>query len=300
MQREIVVDVEGAVADALSDALLAAGADSVSIEDADAGGQTESPLYGEPGTEPDRSAWRRNRLVALIGAGIDPAQLVAAAAAAVDRPPPPIVDVRTIGEVDWVRITQAQFPPTRITDRLWIVPTWHEPPDPTAINVRLDPGVAFGTGTHPTTRLCLRWLAQAELSKARVLDFGCGSGILAIAAARLGAREVTGTDIDAQALEAARANSALNAVAAHYTAAAQLGSAVYDVILANILANPLIVLAPMLAARLAPGGQIVLSGILDRQAQDVIDTYADPGIGLALRVWDREEGWSCLTGTRPV
>ncbi len=298
MQREAVVIVDEDCVDALSDALLDAGALSVAVEDADADLETEQPLFGEPGFEPARPGWRRNRLIFMVDAAADAQALLATAAAAIGRAAPAIVATREFGDADWVRRTQAQFAPTRISARLWIVPTWHEPPDPNAINIRLDPGVAFGTGTHPTTRLCLSWLEQAELANARVLDYGCGSGILAIAAAKLGAREVVGTDIDPQALAAARANSEINRVAARYTAPQELGSGEYDVILANILANPLLILAPALVARLAAGGRVVLSGILERQARQVIDTYARLSRDLALEVWRSEDGWSCIVGAR--
>ncbi len=298
MQREIEIVVDGAIADALSDALLDAGALSVVVEDADAGKVVESPLYGEPGLEPLEPSWPKNRVIFAIDEGASAERLLAAAAAAIGATVPPIAAMREVGEADWVRITQAQFVPVRISERLWVVPTWHEPPDPSAVNIRLDPGIAFGTGTHPTTRLCLRWLARANLANVRALDYGCGSGILAIAAAKLGAREVVGPDIDPRALESSRANSRTNGVAARYTDPKELGAGEYDVILANILANPLIVLAPTLVARLAIGGHIVLSGILDRQAQPVIDAYASLCSGLSLAVWDREDGWSCVVGYR--
>jgi ribosomal protein L11 methyltransferase len=298
VQQEFVVIVDEECVDALSDALLDAGALSVAVEDADADLDTEQPLFGEPGLEPARPGWRSNRLVVMLDADADAQALLATAAAALDRAAPAIVAAREVGEADWVRLTQAQFTPTRISDRLWIVPTWHNPPDPGAINIRLDPGVAFGTGTHPTTRLCLAWLAQAELANARVLDYGCGSGILAIAAAKLGAREVVGTDIDPQALQAARANSAINRAAARYTDPQEIGADRFDVILANILANPLSILAPALVARLAAGGHLVLSGILDRQAPQVIDTYARLDRDLAFAVWRSEDGWTCIVGAR--
>jgi ribosomal protein L11 methyltransferase len=179
-----------------------------------------------------------------------------------------------VEDADWVRRTQAQFPPVRVGEALWIVPTWHDPPDPEAIVIRLDPGVAFGTGTHPTTRLCLSWLLQHRPEGARVLDYGCGSGVLAIAAARLGARVVIGTDIDEQALAAARANSERNAVTLVYTAPDRLPPGQFDVVLANILANPLRLLAPCLLARVRPGGMLVLSGVLQRQADELIAVYA--------------------------
>jgi len=298
MLREITLLADADSADALSDALLGAGALSVSIEDADADKAEEQPLYGEPGGEPNRAAWAHNRMSVLLPPGVDPAQLVAGACESLSMPPARLCGQREIEDTDWVRLTQAQFPPTRIGGRLWIVPSWHEPPDPAAINVRLDPGVAFGTGTHPTTRLCLAWLLQNTPRGARVLDYGCGSGVLAIAAARLGARQVIGTDIDEQALEAARANSERNAVDALYTAPGRLPAGQFDVVLANILANPLRLLAPMLIARVAPGGSLVLSGVLQRQAGELIDAYAQVDCTLPLAIWATDEGWACLAGRR--
>jgi ribosomal protein L11 methyltransferase len=254
----------------------------------------------------DARAWRLNRLTVLLDAGVDPKQLLAAVADALGIASPPIDGQRTVADEDWVRLTQSQFPPTRIGQRLWVVPSWHQPPDPAAINIRLDPGVAFGTGTHPTTRLCLAWLDQHLRPGVRVLDYGCGSGILAIAAARLGAAEVWGTDIDPQALESARANSRANGLApeaARYTdpdslppPAAAAGR--YDLVLANILANPLKLLAPALLARVAPGGTLVLAGILVRQTEDLIDTYARIDAGVPMQAWRAEDGWVCLAGTR--
>jgi ribosomal protein L11 methyltransferase len=298
MQREVAVFVDGDIAEALSDALLGVGALAVSLEDADADGIGEAPLYGEPGHEPEVRAWHSNRLAFMVDSRADAGHLLASAAALAGCAAPQIDSVREVGESDWVRLTQSQFPPTRISERLWIVPTWHEPPDASAINIRLDPGVAFGTGTHPTTRLCLAWLARSDLSNASVLDCGCGSGILAIVANKLGARRVDGTDIDPQAVDAARRNGALNAAEVRFIAPEGLGAARYDVVLANILANPLKVLAPALIARLAPAGTLVLSGILDWQAQEIIDLYRSEDRSLTLTVWDRADGWSCVVGTR--
>ena len=298
MLREITLLADAVSAEALSDALLEGGALAVSIEDADADTADEQPLYGEPGGHAELAAWSHNRLSVLLPAGTDPAQLLAAACELLSIAPPLICAERQVQDADWVRLTQAQFPPTRIGDALWIVPTWHDPPDPAAINIRLDPGVAFGTGTHPTTRLCLSWLLQELPRGARVLDYGCGSGVLAIAAAKLGAREVIGTDIDEQALDAARANSARNGVDARYTAPDLLPAGQFDVVFATILANPLRLLAPMLLARVAPRGALVLSGILERQAGELITAYAQADSAVPLAAWATDGGWVCLAGRR--
>ena len=294
---ELTLSADEQSAEALADALVEAGALSVSVEDANAETEDEEPLFGEPGLVPTRHAWKASRLRVLLDGDRGDA-LVAEASAAIGIAPPSIEARVAVEDADWVRVTQAQFPPTRISERLWIVPTWHDPPDDRAIVVRLDPGVAFGTGTHPTTRLCLRWLDANLRPGADVLDYGCGSGILAIAAAKLGAKRVTGTDIDPQALEAARANSTANAVDAQYTDPDSLGAATWDIVIANILSNPLKLLAPALLARVAPGGALVLSGVLERQANEVIDLYrcADPGVSLS--VWQGDEGWVCIAGHR--
>ena len=197
-------------------------------------------------------------------------------------------------EQDWVRATQAQFAPLHIHDRLWIVPSWCEPPNPSAINVTLDPGLAFGTGSHPTTRLCLEWLARELTRGASVLDYGCGSGILAIAAARLGAGRVAGVDVDPQAVDAARANAAANRVAATFTLPGALAG-MFDVVVANILANPLVSIAADLAARVRDGGHIVLSGILETQAEAVMTAYRG---WFNIAVSASDDGWIALAGTR--
>ncbi|MCU0949927.1 MAG: 50S ribosomal protein L11 methyltransferase [Burkholderiaceae bacterium] len=306
MLREVVVTVDEAGAEPLSDALLAQGALSVSVEDAQAETADEQPLYGEPGMPIAHLAWRCSRLVILVDAGTDPAQLLAAAAAEAGTDAPAIEALRPVADADWVRLTQAQFPPTRSGARLWIVPTWHAPPEPSAINLRLDPGVAFGTGTHPTTQLCLAWLESQPLAGRRVLDYGCGSGILAVAAALLGARAVWGTDIDPQAVDAARQNSRANGIGdalARYTLPDSLPTgpdATFDIVLANILANPLKLLAPALLARVAPGGALVLAGILERQTAEMIDLYARMDPQLRLSAWRTQDGWVCLAGTRTV
>ena len=283
----------------LADALLEAGALSVSVEDAAAGTADEAPLYGEPGSEPVTDAWHRSRLRVLIdGERATAARLVESACRTLTWPALPIEQCTPVRDADWVRESQAQFPPTRISERFWIVPTWHDVPAGARIVVRLDPGVAFGTGTHPTTQLCLAWLETHVHAGARVLDYGCGSGILAIAAALLGAGDVTGVDIDPQAVAAAQANSAANEVVARYTAPDALAPGRFDIVVANILSNPLKLLAPALLARVASGGSLVLSGVLERQADEVADAYAAVDAALLLRPWRSADGWTCLAGTR--
>lgn len=298
MWVEITLVADEQHAEALADALIESGALSVTIEDALADSPQEHALYGEPGHSLIHQAWPRSRLRVLAPQGsVD--QIVEAAGLATQSIP--VIEQRVVvDDVDWVRVTQEQFTPTQISQRLWIVPSWHQPPDKEAVIVQLDPGIAFGTGTHPTTRLCLQWLDEKLQPGASVLDYGCGSGILAIAAAKLGAGAVLGVDIDPQALAAARANSTTNDVAASYTDSHGLSQSAttFNIVLANILSNPLMLLAPALLARVAPNGALVLSGILERQADDVIAAYRNADATLPLYVWRADDGWVCLAGTR--
>lgn len=304
MLRELTLIVPAHAAEPLSDALLDGGALSVTVEDAQADTECEAPLYGEPGSEPPRQAWPESRLLVLVAPGCDPAQLLAVAAAASAVETPVIRATRAVADTDWVRLTQAQFAPTQISARLWVVPSWHRPPDPGAINIRIDPGVAFGTGTHATTRLCLAWLDAHVKGGERLLDYGCGSGILAIAAARLGAAAVVGVDIDPQAVQSARDNSLANGIAAthaRYTVPLDLAApgahgGRFDIVLANILANPLKLLAPALLARVAPGGHLVLAGLLCRQADELLALYRQAQPRVDLQVWAQADGWACLAG----
>lgn len=299
MLVEVTLRVDEQHAESLADALLAWGVLSVAVEDADADTPDELPLFGEPGLEPGKLAWQHSRLRVLLEGDESAARsAVEAASASLGVATPPIEGCDAVSDTDWVRATQAQFPPTRISDRLWIVPTWHEPPDPAAIIVRLDPGVAFGTGTHPTTQLCLAWLDSHVAPGARVLDYGCGSGILSIAAAKLGAAHVVGVDVDEQALQAARTNAATNHITARYTGPDDLHAGSFDIVVANILSNPLTLLAPALLTRVAPHGALVLSGVLERQSGEVIAAYRDVDPTLPLQVWRASEGWVCLAGTR--
>ncbi|MCD0504672.1 50S ribosomal protein L11 methyltransferase [Bordetella petrii] len=303
--RELVLHCLEAQAEALSDALLEAGVLSVSVEDADLGTEAERPLFGEPGTEPDVQAWNRNRVVALLPDGAGPAQIYeqAMAAAGLDPIQAGGWTLRDVPDADWVRLTQSQFGPIQISQRLWIVPSWHRDDasagraalDDDAIHIELDPGLAFGTGSHPTTHLCLAWL-EAELPPgATVLDYGCGSGILAIAARKLGAGATDAVDIDPQAVQATADNALVNQVDLQALLPDALADGTYQVVVANILSNPLKVLAPMLAGRVAPGGQLVLSGVLERQAEEVATAYAP---WLAMSVWQARDGWVCLHGRK--
>jgi ribosomal protein L11 methyltransferase len=279
------------VADAVSDALLEAGALSVSCDDADAGTADETAHFAEPGQDPP-SAWRQNVLTALVEAGTDPRAVLEAAATDCGIPVPAF-SVSLVEDQDWVRKTQLQFEPMRVAKGLWIVPSWCEPPEPDAINIRIDPGLAFGTGSHPTTRLMLRWLARTIIGGESLLDYGCGSGILAITAARLGARDVAGIDIDAQALHAAAVNAASNGVRARFVSPEIACPEPAEIVVANILANPLIVLAPLLTSLCSH--RLALSGILETQYDEVAAAYANV---FDLESPDREDGWVLITGSR--
>jgi ribosomal protein L11 methyltransferase len=286
-------DASAPVAEAWSDALLDAGALSVDVSDPLAGTADESPLYGEPG-EAVAQRWNWSRVVALFAADFDWRSALREVAQSLAQPVP-AHETFPVADQDWVRQTQAQFGPIEIARGLWIVPSWSAVPEPGAISLRLDPGLAFGTGSHPTTRLCLEWLQQTLAGGESVLDYGCGSGILAIAAAKLGAGRVAGVDVDPQAVRASEANARQNGVAAVFVEPDALPPAASDVVVANILANPLILLAPALAHRVVAGGRIALSGILEEQADSVIAAY---GRWFTLARWRGDEGWVLLAGKR--
>jgi ribosomal protein L11 methyltransferase len=279
----------------LCDALEQLDALSVSVEDADAQTENEQALFGEPGMLLAREAWQRSRVLALFSS-----EPLASEAARVLAEQDFFADCQILGcapvpAQDWVRLTQSQFTPVEITPTFWIVPTWHEVPPSAKTVIRLDPGLAFGTGTHPTTRMCLRWLAgNAPAGLGRVLDYGCGSGILAIGAAKLGATDIDAVDIDTAALESTLLNAQANAVQLQ-TGMAEQAQGLYQTVLANILATPLKVLAPLLWSHVAPGGSLVLAGILERQAEELTLAYAPY---CQLRVADSEDGWILMTAAR--
>lgn len=285
---------DAAHAEDVCDALLDQGALSASIEDADAGTEAEKPQFGEPGTV-NAPGWDNSRILALFEPDADVATLIEAACRSVGLDQMPLLTVAPLEEQNWVQLTQAQFDPIPISGRLWIVPSWHEAPDPAAINLILDPGMAFGTGSHPTTRLCLEWLEAQVKPGCSLLDYGCGSGILAIAGARLGAATVDGVDIDPQAVEAARLNAERNQVQATFVDSAQALEGRYDLVVANILSNPLRLLAPALCAHVRSGGRLALSGILSSQAEEIMAIYA-PWIALTLA--GCRDDWVCLAGVK--
>jgi len=286
MMFELILLAPVAQVESLCDALEALDALSVSVEDADAETPAEQALFGEPGMPTPQVGWERSRVVALFAS-----EAQAFDAAGVLAPQHFFAGCQRMGihpvpEQDWVRLTQSQFTPVEITPEFWIVPTWHEPPAQARQVIRLDPGLAFGTGTHPTTRMCLRWIASCR-SLGRVLDYGCGSGILAIGTATFGAVEVDAVDIDEAAVASARANAEANGVRLKAGLPDQ-AAGLYQTVLANILATPLRVLAPLLCAHVAPGGHLVLAGILERQADELKAAY-QPHCGL--EVLDAQEGW---------
>lgn len=277
--------------DVLSDALDALDALSVSVEDADAQTPAEQALFGEPGMPPPKDGWQRSRMVALFAQEAQAQEALQLLSAQDFFEGCRILGVQLLADQDWVRLTQSQFAPVEITPDFWIVPTWHEPPAQAKQIIRLDPGLAFGTGTHPTTRMCLRWIAQHGVQGQRVLDYGCGSGILAIGAAKYGASAIDAVDID----EAAVTSTELNAEANHVQLLAGLpdkAKGQYQTVLANILATPLKVLAPLLCSYVASGGSLVLAGILERQADELKAAYAP---WIQLEVADSEDGWILMT-----
>ena len=281
----------------VSDALMELEALAVSVEDADADSEAEAPLFGEPGMPAPRAGWQRSVIRTLFATEAEATECATVLLAQDWASDVHVQAIQTVPDEDWVRLTQSQFAPVEITPSFWIVPTWHEPPAQATRVMRLDPGLAFGTGTHPTTRMCLRWIAaHADLQRpwSRVLDYGCGSGILAIGAALHGATAIDAVDIDPAAVTATLANAQANGVSLK-AALPDAAQGEYPLVLANILATPLKLLAPLLCAHLAPGASLVLAGILARQADELKAAYAP---WLKLEVSDSEEGWILMTARR--
>lgn len=303
--RELVFELHSGDADAISDQLMARGALAVTVEDAQANSADEAPIFGEPGMASDVQTWPASKVIALLDAAIDPQTFWESFCVENPSFAESAMEVRTITDQDWVSETQRQFTPFQVGQRLWVGPHWNQPPAEITAHglvIRLDPGMAFGTGSHATTQLCLESLLacfQGRSTKGmgggRVLDMGCGSGILAIAAAKLGAGEVTAVDIDPIAVETASRNADHNQVRIHaINAQMPLGPA-FDVVMANILAQPLKVLAPALARQTKPGGALLLSGILARQADEILQVYAPLSDHLGpLAVLAQRDGWVCI------
>jgi len=297
--HELVLRLPESLVESVSEALVdELEALSVSVADADAGTDAEQALFGEPGLPAPKEGWQRSDLTALFATEAEATEAATLLMAQDWSADLAVLALREVADQDWVRLTQSQFAPVEVTPSFWIVPSWHEAPAQAEKVIRLDPGLAFGTGTHPTTRMCLRWTAgqAAALAPtwARVLDYGCGSGILAIGAALHGARGIDAVDIDEAAVTATQANAQANGV----TLQAGLPDAAagsYPLVLANILATPLKLLAPLLAGHVAPGGHLVLAGILARQADELKAAYAP---WLALEVSDSEDGWILMTAQR--
>jgi len=287
----LVLEVEGEEVDSLSDALLDAGALSVSCENARAETAAQVPHFDGSG---ESVSWPRVKLTALCKVQAEPEQLLLRACNLAGIAVP-VHELRSVPDEDWVARSREQFGPIRVSATLWIVPTWRSPPEPDAINLVLDPGLAFGTGSHPTTRLCLQWLERSIAGGETVLDYGCGSGILAIAALKLGARRAVGVDIDPDAVATARANARRNDVAGEFLEDCAPLMFTADVVIANILADPLKLLAPMLASRCRRGGRIALSGILPDQVREVESWYS-PWIAFGPPA--EAEGWVCLSGVK--
>jgi len=293
--QQVVITVPQDQVDVLSDALIEHGALSTAIEDANAGSENEQPIFGEPDM-PTEEVWQQSNIVALFDEQADIETIVQQAAQSCAIAVPAYY-LESVPEQDWVRLTQSQFEPIQISPRLWITPSWHTlPAKADVINLQLDPGLAFGTGSHPTTHLCLQWLDQNIHGSEKVLDYGCGSGILTIAALKLGAQSATGVDIDQQAIRASLDNAQKNQVEARFFLPDELPeNEQFDIVIANILANPLRLLAQMLAERTRTGGQIVLSGILAEQTDELSSIYAQ---WFKLNQPRLDDGWVCISGTK--
>ena len=291
--QQITIAVNAHLAERLADALMEHGALSAAIEDAYAGTENEQAIFGEPGM-PAEQIWQQSKVIALFGEH-DEAAVVVKAAAQECGLKDLSYDSETLEDQDWVRLTQSQFDPIQISERLWITPSWHKAPAGNAVNLQLDPGLAFGTGSHPTTRLCLKWLDTQLKGGESVLDYGCGSGILTIAALKLGAGSAVGVDIDEQAIRASNDNAAQNNVQAHFYLPDGLPQGQFDVVVANILANPLRMLGEMLAARTKQGGRIVLSGLLAEQSEELGEIYSQ---WFDIEPAETEEGWARLSGVK--
>jgi ribosomal protein L11 methyltransferase len=304
MMVELLLLAPASRVETVSDALMELEALAVSVEDADADTPDEAPIFGEPGMPAYQTmairSWDRSVMKALFASEAEATEAATLLLAQDWASDVHLQGLQSVPDEDWVRLTQSQFEPVGVTETFWIVPSWHKPPEQARQIMRLDPGLAFGTGTHPTTRMCLRWIARHAAAESagwdRILDYGCGSGILAIGAYLFGARGIDAVDIDPAAIEATQANAQTNAAQVR-AGMPDLAQGTYPLVLANILSAPLKLLAPVLTGHLAPGGALVMAGVLERQVEELQQAYAPI---LALEVSDREEGWVLLTSRRPT
>ena len=290
--KQIIINIDSQRAEQLSDIFFDLGALSVSIEDEYEGTELEQPIFNEPGMIVE-ALWEHSKVVVLFDDLADVASLVSAAEIDVNAAFSYVQE--NVDDQDWVRLTQSQFEPIEVTPNLYIVPSWHSIPNAEATGIILDPGLAFGTGSHPTTFMCLRWIAENITPELEVLDYGCGSGILAITAKKVGAKLVDGVDIDAQAIESSLYNAEVNQVRVNFCLPNQFLAKQYDVVIANILSNPLRMLASALASYVKPSGQIILSGILESQIEEMCEIYAQ---WFVMSTYTIQEGWACLHGVK--
>lgn len=290
--KQIIINIDSQRAEQLSDIFFDLGALSVSIEDEHEGTELEQPIFNEPGMIVE-ALWEHSKVVVLFDDLADVASLVSAAEIELDATFSYVQE--NVDDQDWVRLTQSQFEPIEVTPNLYIVPSWHSIPNANATGIILDPGLAFGTGSHPTTFMCLRWIAENIIPELEVLDYGCGSGILAITAKKVGAKLVDGVDIDAQAIESSLYNAEVNQVMVNFCLPNQFVAKQYDVVIANILSNPLRMLASALASYVKPCGQIILSGILESQIEEMCEIYAQ---WFVMSTYTIQEGWACLHGVK--
>lgn len=290
--KQIIINIDSQRAELLSDIFFDLGALSVSIEDEYEGTELEQPIFNEPGMIVE-ALWEHSKVVVLFDDLADVASLVSAAEIELDATFSYVQE--NVDDQDWVRLTQSQFEPIEVTPNLYIVPSWHSIPNANATGIILDPGLAFGTGSHPTTFMCLRWIAENITSELEVLDYGCGSGILAITAKKVGAKLVDGVDIDAQAIESSLYNAEVNQVVVNFCLPNQFVAKQYDVVIANILSNPLRMLASALASYVKPRGQIILSGILESQIEEMCEIYAQ---WFVMSTYTIQDGWACLHGVK--
>ena len=290
--KQIIINIDSQRAEQLSDIFFDLGALSVSIEDEHEGTELEQPIFNEPGMIVE-ALWEHSKVVVLFDDLADVASLVSAAEIELNAAFSYVQE--NVDDQDWVRLTQSQFEPIEVTPNLYIVPSWHSIPNAEATGIILDPGLAFGTGSHPTTFMCLRWIAENITPELEVLDYGCGSGILAITAKKVGAKLVDGVDIDSQAIESSLYNAAVNQVRVNFCLPNQFLAKQYDVVIANILSNPLRMLASALASYVKPSGQIILSGILESQIEEMCEIYAQ---WFVMSTYTIQEGWACLHGVK--